>query len=533
MHSHSRIRRLISILRPHSASIITLLLISIVRALLAGMGDPLVTKWLIDSISRRQFERFIIIAVVSLAVYTALRLINALSERWSEHLRVRAGGDLSIQLLDQFYRIPYGDVLRHDNAYFVSRIYDEALAISDGINIGIQMISSSVLLLGAAAVCLWLSWKVALLLTVIVPLLRYMASKYTKKIGGATIEEKEREAYIRQYIGRATEAYKTVKIFGFESQIRGRLQALIVERLKALDIRVRHSSSFRALSGMFLSYAEQAVMIGAGFEVIHGDLSIGGLFALLSAYSRVLRGFETVAGYVPAMGSLSGQIDRLEQWIQSTRSEAEPPSYLRILIKSGSYDIDGQPVLRGFNLEFRSGERILVTGPNGSGKSTLMHILNGFLDLCEGTIQRPSLPRMSSLLTPFSFVPGTARDNLNYGALSAEDKCRLDHLLGRFGLGDKQDDDPTLFSEGEKGKLQIVMALMKQADFYVFDEPLAHVDQVSGGLVMEEIFANTQGKGLIITMHGGEQYRSMFDREIRLNKDGVADDIEIAYVAER
>jgi len=72
-------------------------------------------------------------------------------------------------------------------------------------------------------------------------------------------------------------------------------------------------------------------------------------------------------------------------------------------------------------------------------------------------------------------------------------------------------------SEGEKKKCQIVMTLLKDADIYVFDEPLANIDVESRDVVMRAKFEHTQGKTMISIMHGDEKYRDLFDRVIALN----------------
>ena len=60
------------------------------------------------------------------------------------------------------------------------------------------------------------------------------------------------------------------------------------------------------------------------------------------------------------------------------------------------------------------------------------------------------------------------------------------------------------------------MSLLKDADFCVFDEPLASVDPESKDRVIEAILAGTEGKGLLVVLHGDDQYRPRFDREVSL-----------------
>lgn len=89
-----------------------------------------------------------------------------------------------------------------------------------------------------------------------------------------------------------------------------------------------------------------------------------------------------------------------------------------------------------------------------------------------------------------------------------------------FGLSGRLGADPALLSQGEQRKLQCVCALLKDADVYIFDEPLANVDGASKRVIMEEIARRTEGRTLILILHGEQDFRVMFDRELALDEDG-------------
>ena len=100
-------------------------------------------------------------------------------------------------------------------------------------------------------------------------------------------------------------------------------------------------------------------------------------------------------------------------------------------------------------------------------------------------------------------------------------------LAGRFGLGGKLEQDPALLSEGEKRKFQVIMTLLKDADFYIFDEPLSNVDVESSDLIMNSIISGTSGKALMVIMHGGDRYRGLFDRQFSLSMERAANEAAV------
>lgn len=118
---------------------------------------------------------------------------------------------------------------------------------------------------------------------------------------------------------------------------------------------------------------------------------------------------------------------------------------------------------------------------------------------------------MSALLLPFGFVPGTVRDNISYERLSSARRAVADDLAARFGLAGRLDQDPVNFSQGEQRKCQVLMTLLKEADFYVFDEPLSNVDPESKAAIMDAILTMTRGCGLLVILHGDGSFKPLFD----------------------
>jgi ATP-binding cassette subfamily B protein len=190
-----------------------------------------------------------------------------------------------------------------------------------------------------------------------------------------------------------------------------------------------------------------------------------------------------------------------------------------IELQDVSFAYNGSRVIDGLNLRIRDAERVVIVGPNGSGKTTLAHLITGFLEPSAGAVKLPRLERISAMLAPFYFAPVTLKDNVSYENLSSEKKQLFWDLVRRLGLEEKVDSDVSSgLSEGEKRKSQIVMTLLKDADIYVFDEPLANIDVESKDTVIAVQFDCTKGKTLISIMHGDEKYHAYFDRVVTLGQ---------------
>jgi ABC-type multidrug transport system fused ATPase/permease subunit len=526
------IREGAKIIYPHRFTFTLLAILSLLRAILAGGTAPLFTKALIDSIASRQSLRLYVLAGAIVVLYTAIRIGNIFSERLTQDLKNRICKDVTMACLRQFYVASYVDVIAKDRGYFISRIYEEPAYLSGAVNLGLQLIDGVFLLVAALAVCLWLSWKIALILFVIIPVVRLLNRMYSVQIKDVTVDEKEREADLRDGLGRAIDSYRTIRIFELNELVDAKISALLTRYFQRIQERVKLSSVSRGISGIFLSYAEIAVLVIAGVEVLYGHLTIGSLFGFIGAYARVLSSFQTLTALLPDLAVFGAALSRLKQFLASHSTVTFTVNNSCIQLTGGSCSYANRRVLSDCNLSIKKGDRVLVTGPNGSGKSTLMHILAGLMPLNAGELELPDSKRVSALLTPFHFIPGTVLDNVGGQVLCETKRAVLCDLATSLGLADKLDQDPLRLSEGEKRKVQIIMTLLKDSDFYIFDEPLSNIDVISAGLIMDLITWHTRGKGLIVVMHGGETYRKLFQNHIVIAAPRSRPEIADAVIGE-
>src|SRR5262249_18871097 len=79
-------------------------------------------------------------------------------------------------------------------------------------------------------------------------------------------------------------------------------------------------------------------------------------------------------------------------------------------------------------------------------------------------------------------------------------------------LGGCMDKSQEELSAGEKKKVEVAMCLLKEADAYLFDEPLANVDVESKATIIRLILERARGKTLIVIMHGDAEFHARFDR---------------------
>lgn len=181
-----------------------------------------------------------------------------------------------------------------------------------------------------------------------------------------------------------------------------------------------------------------------------------------------------------------------------------------------------EPVIEGFNLSLKPGEIKALVGPSGVGKSTVINIILGFLDGYSGKVQmdgadQHQIPadqwrKYFSVVDqkPFLFNT-TLRENMRIANPMADDKD-IFNALSRAGVAEFVHQLPqgldTVIAElgsnlsgGELQRLGIARALLKDAPFFLFDEPTEGLDTVNEKNIMELILELSQRKGVLLITH--------------------------------
>ena len=248
-----------------------------------------------------------------------------------------------------------------------------------------------------------------------------------------------------------------------------------------------------------------ALFVGALF-VLRGALTFGGYLAFVNAFWRAVTTMMDLLHPTADLHRLLGIVNRLDDF---ERKQTTPYYEVQdgVLLSGISFAYDNTPVIEDLSLRVAPGERIIISGPNGSGKTTLANIVAGHLAPQRGECFLPGT--ISSATLPLAFPPLKVRE------LVGGDGA----LLTEFGLGHLLDEPAEELSAGQKQKLGVALALSRDADLYVLDEPLASVDVESRPLVMNAILNRTAGKTLIVIMHGHQEYVPAFDRAVEMGQE--------------
>ena len=191
---------------------------------------------------------------------------------------------------------------------------------------------------------------------------------------------------------------------------------------------------------------------------------------------------------------------------------------------------DDREVVRGISLKVTQGEIVGLLGPNGAGKTTTFYMLLGIIQPTAGKVFLDGddigrWPLHQRALVGLSYLPQessvfrklTVRDNLKLilehtGLSKEEQKAKLLSLMEEFGISHLEKSKAMHLSGGERRRLEIARALIREPKFVLLDEPFAGIDPLAVDDIKQLVLAlRNRGIGIIISDHNVRETLSICD----------------------
>jgi ATP-binding cassette subfamily B protein/subfamily B ATP-binding cassette protein MsbA len=410
------------------------------------------------------------------------------------------------------------------------RITADSFAVQTVIMNGIlPIISAFVLLAGMLVVLIPLDATLTLVSLTIVPPLFALIAIFNRKITEVATEVRDRESHVYTLVQWAMTSIKLVQAFTKEEEEYRRFMGASRASLNAT---LRLYSWQTLYSGMVnvVTAAGTALVVYVGARsVVGGNLSIGQLIVFISYLAQL---YNPVNQITQSWGLIAGARVGAKRCFEVLDTESDLKDGTRSFPPEGSkgaiewrgvafrYRAE-MPVLNDVSLAVKPGMKVALVGATGAGKSTLMGLLPRFFDPSAGAVLIDGVDvreyRLQSLrqqiamvLQPPLVFPMSVRDNIAYGRPNATDSeieeaarlARIDTLIKSLPQGyDTILGDNATLSEGEKQRLTIARAILRNAPILILDEPTSALDVETEAMVMEGIGRLAANRTTFIIAH--------------------------------
>ncbi|HEV8016618.1 MAG TPA: ABC transporter ATP-binding protein [Stellaceae bacterium] len=417
------------------------------------------------------------------------------------------------------------------------RITADSFAVQTVIMNGLLPIISAVVLLGGMLfVLIPLDPILTLVSLAVVPPLFVLIAIFNHKIIAIATEVRDRESHVYTLVQWAMSSIKLVQAFTKEEEEYRRFMGASRASLNAT---LRLYSWQTIYSGMVnsLTAAGTALVIYVGARsVLTHTLTIGELIVFISYLAQL---YNPVNQITQSWGLIAGARVGARRSFEVLDTEPDlkdgtrgfPPEGARGEIEWRDVKFryrEEMPVLDGISIKVTRGMKVALVGPTGAGKSTMMGLLPRFFDPSDGAVSIDGIDvrdyklhalrhQIAMVLQPPLVFPMSVRDNIAYGRPNARDDeiegaarlARIDALIQR--LPQRYDTilgDNSTLSEGEKQRLTIARAILRDAPILILDEPTSALDVETEAMVMEGINRLTAGRTTFIIAHRLSTVRS-------------------------
>ncbi|MGW4605747.1 ABC transporter ATP-binding protein [Streptomyces sp. NPDC004532] len=472
------------------------------------------------------------ILLLALVAFLFAGLLMAVSTRLSNRAINKTVYRMREEVQAKLSRLPL--------SYFDKRQRGEVLsrATNDIDNIGQtlqqsmgQLINSLLTIVGVLIVMFWVSWLLALVALVTVPLSFVVATRIGKRSQPHFVQQWRTTGALNAHIEEMYTGHTLVKVFGRQEES-AQLFAEQNEKLYEAGFKAQFNSGVMQPLMMFVSNLNYVlVAVVGGLRVASGALSIGDVQAFIQYSRQFSMPLTQVASMANLVQSGVASAERIFELLDAEEQDADPEEGLRPQELRGRVALEGvsfrydpeKPLIEDLSLKVEPGHTVAIVGPTGAGKTTLVNLLMRFYEVRGGriTLDGVDIAKMSRnelrasigmVLQDTWLFGGTIAENIAYGAArevtrgEIEEAARAAHA-DRFvrtlpdGYDTVIDDEGTGVSAGEKQLITIARAFLSDPVILVLDEATSSVDTRTEVLIQKAMAKLAHGRTSFVIAH--------------------------------
>lgn len=473
------------------------------------------------------FQWGLLLAALYLVQYAMQRVV----EYWGHIVGVRIEHDMRRDLFEHVHQLPFSYFDNVKTGQLMSRIVNDLNEIAELAHHGPEDFLISVcMLIGTFALMALMSWKLTLLLLIIVPIMLIMSNKWNKRMRAGFSDMRAELGEINAGVEDSLSGVRVVKSFTNEEYEKKKFAVGNDRFTKVKDNTYYVMAHFYTMIGLFSNIFYLVTLVGGSYLVIKGEMSAGNLTAFILYVNLFLSPLQKITNLLETYQRGMAAFTRFAE-IMSIKPDIEdkpgaaalprPKGDIRFEHVSFRYN-DSKNVLDDVNFDIYAGHTVALVGPSGGGKTTLCNLIPRFYDVTGGriTIDGHDIRdvTLKSLRDNIGIVQqdvflfgGTVRDNILYGRPDATDEevieaAKLadahefimkfengyDTIVGQRGIK---------LSGGQKQRIAIARIFLKNPPILLLDEATSALDNATERIIQKSLSRLSENRTSLVIAH--------------------------------
>ncbi|MGV0106882.1 Multidrug ABC transporter ATP-binding protein [Nostoc sp. DSM 114160] len=443
--------------------------------------------------------------------------------------------DLGAALFDRLQHLSLRFHNQQRAGDLVRRVMTDSICIQNlAMGVFLPVLTSLVNLVAMFGVMWQINQLLSLLSLIIAPLIILLIWVFNQPMTERTYQYQQFEGEIVALSEQTLTAIPIIQAFGREAHEDERFRYLSQKALQAYVRSILAQMQFKVGVGGVTAVGTAAIMAYGGFQVLDGSLSIGSLLVFLSYLASLYVPMATLAYMSSSFASAAASARRVLEVLDTQDGVQDAPDVRplpvrpvggrgHVCLEKVTFGYEpNYPVLQEITLEAQPGETIALVGATGAGKTTLVSLILRFFDPWQGrvlfdgvdvqSVQLKSLREQIALVLQEPFLlPITIAENIAYGCFNASREAivkaaqvaNADSFIQRLpqGYDTVIGERGATLSGGEKQRLAIARALLKDAPVLILDEPTSALDAQTEFLLLEALERLMVGRTTFIIAH--------------------------------
>jgi ATP-binding cassette subfamily B protein len=431
---------------------------------------------------------------------------------------------------DKLHRVPLAYLDQRPRGDVLSRVTNDIDNIAQSMQQSLsQLVQGLLTVVGTVAMMMWISWQLALVAIVSVPLTMLAMKQVTKHSKGRFLAQWKHTGDLNSQVEETFTGHAIVKSFGRDAEAQAQFDATNEKMYRAAFGAQFLTGVVQPITILVGNLNYVAIAVLGGIRVANGSMGLGDVQAFIQYTRAFSQPLAMIASTVNTLQSGLASAERVFDLLDAPEESAEPderrsaPAVGRVEFHdvSFSYDPD-RPLIEHLDLVAEPGHAVAIVGPTGAGKTTLVNLIMRFYELAGGrialdgrdiaTMTRGELrSQIGMVLQDTWLFGGTIRENIAYGNPNATDEqilaaakaCYVDRFVHSLsnGYDTVLDEESTSVSAGEKQLLTIARAFIADPAILILDEATSSVDTRTEVLIQRAMAKLRGGRTSFIIAH--------------------------------